>query len=96
MGTQKRIIDLMHLQNDAVIEISIESKVLARCPHHQDIYSISDDITSAYKLGSWKINNGMLSGIFSDHKALREEIKEVTDSYALIESCPSCHKIDFL
>ena len=38
MGTQKRIIDLMHLQNDAVIEIAIESKVLARCPHHQDIY----------------------------------------------------------
>jgi hypothetical protein len=91
MGAAKK---QMLLEQDQWMEaerIAVDAGVLKRCPYHDYVYDpLNGDNTPAYKLGNYRLSNGMLNVGFSGARELTDTIKAVIEDSAM--ECGYCAK----
>jgi hypothetical protein len=90
METDEVRIGAKQYKRKIAIAIAIESDVLARCGHHQQVVIETgiNYVESAQKLASEKLSNGHLKGIFEDRRDMASTIKEVVEEADM--NCALC------
>lgn len=92
MGGAKRMMEENEEKQQVAIGIAIDSGVLVHCDVHEDIVFAGDEeIECAYKLGNYRISQGLLGDRFDDRRDMTDLVAAVVAEY-YGDECYVCAK----
>lgn len=94
MGVSKRALEDLQDQQNIGLAIAVEAGCLEECERHEGTYiDAGIGLEDAFKLGNYKMSNGLLDGHFETRREMTDAVQAAFEHHAVGE-CYGCVRIE--